>query len=305
MELISGGELFDRIVELEFYKESDAAHLAKQLVDAVAFCHSKNVVHRDLKPENLMFTSKDSDILKLIDFGVSAILENEYDLLRDKVGTQTYMAPEIERGDPYGKPSDLYSIGVILYILLAGYPPFDPDQGIFDLEFPSPDWDNISSNAIELLTNLLDSDPSKRVTIEELQAHRWITGETASNKNLNKTINTLQKYNTLRKVANSVNAGRSKRLSVFGIFHLEEEKKIAQEARGSIMLHEEDITRNLKQDLDGITERFDHCNEIIMKIGMRKEGEENRRFYFNQVQKLDIISEAFKTVKTQLVRTIE
>jgi serine/threonine protein kinase len=165
MEFICGGELFDKIVELESYKEADAAKLFKQIVEGVKYCHSMNVVHRDLKPENLMFADEEATVLKLIDFGVSAILSSDDDILYDRVGTRTYMAPEISKLTGYGKPCDLYSLGVILYILLVGYPPFDEEEGITDLEFPADDWEGISQEVISLIRNLLSDNPTERMNI--------------------------------------------------------------------------------------------------------------------------------------------
>jgi serine/threonine protein kinase len=169
MELITGGELFDKIVEIEHYSEADAANLMKQIADAVQICHDKNVVHRDLKPENLLFEDPQSNKLKLIDFGVAEVLEPGKSL-KGIVGSRTYMAPEVAANVPYGKPVgtlsnpqlrkvdvsdrfcraraiDMYSAGIIMYILLCGFPPFDPEQGIVELEYPSPEWDDVSQTA--------------------------------------------------------------------------------------------------------------------------------------------------------------
>eukprot|EP01130_Rhizamoeba_saxonica_P017165 TRINITY_DN8202_c0_g1_i1.p1 TRINITY_DN8202_c0_g1~~TRINITY_DN8202_c0_g1_i1.p1 ORF type:complete len:416 (-),score=97.85 TRINITY_DN8202_c0_g1_i1:48-1295(-) len=304
MELISGGELFDRIVQLEYYKESDAAYLAKQMIDAVAYCHSKNVVHRDLKPENLMFVDNNSNVLKLIDFGVSAVIYNN-EPLRDRVGTITYMAPEIIRGEPYGKPSDIYSIGVIIYILLAGYPPFDPENGITELEYPVDDWKEVSPVAIELITRMLEDDQHARPTIVELQNHVWISGEVKSEKQLG-TIKSLRNFNTMRKMGASVNAARAKkRVSVFGMFGLQKEKKEMRMQRGSLMLSNDDLENELKRCLTEIRDLFDRCNENIVMLQVRnKEDEAKKRKLIEYRGQLELVAEEYRSYRDCYVKSL-
>jgi len=196
MEFICGGELFDKIVELESYAEKDSALLVRQITEAVRYCHDLNIVHRDLKPENLMFADEDATILKLIDFGVSAILKNG-EQLYDRVGTRTYMAPEIMTQQGYGKPCDMYSLGVIIYILLVGYPPFDEEEGITELDFPMPDWEGISDEAIEIIRNLLSDNPDERMTIEELCNRPWVSGRRPSELSLKKKVQSIPCVNSI------------------------------------------------------------------------------------------------------------
>jgi len=188
MEYISGGELFDAIVENEFYSEADAAALIRQMVTTIEYVHSKNVVHRDLKPENLLFEKKGSNVLKLIDFGIAAVVDESRPKLYEIVGSRTYMAPEIHMRTGYGKPVDMYSIGVIMYILLCGYPPFDYDQGIYELAFGSPEWDPISVTSKEIIKSLLDHDYNKRPTPTQLKNHQWISGKEVPKEKLENNI---------------------------------------------------------------------------------------------------------------------
>jgi len=200
MELISGGELFDAILENVNYSELEASKLAKQIACIVEYLHGKNIVHRDLKPENLLFSDKQNNILKLIDFGIATIVEDKKKLV-EVVGSRSYMAPEIHMRTGYHKPVDTYAIGVIIYILLCGYPPFDFDQGIYELAFNSPEWDPISDTVKELISNLLQDDQTKRYTASALVKHPWLKGigtsTTPLGQGLKGTIKNFRDYNNL------------------------------------------------------------------------------------------------------------
>lgn len=174
-ELCTGGELFDRIIAKSqtpegHYSEKDAANLVASILSAIAYCHERQIVHRDLKPENFLFVSQDENApIKIIDFGLSRHEATGQGIMRTKVGTPYYVAPEVLRKE-YTKMCDIWSIGVITYILLCGYPPFygDSDNQIFDsvkagrFDFPSPEWDTISDSAKDFVCSLLKLDPSKR-----------------------------------------------------------------------------------------------------------------------------------------------
>jgi calcium/calmodulin-dependent protein kinase I len=183
LELMTGGELFDRIVEKESYNEKEAADVIRPIVDAIRCsiiiiildCHSMGVVHRDLKPENLLYSSPEPDaVVKISDFGLAKVISN--DLMTTACGTPGYVAPEILTGSGYDFAVDYWSIGVILYVLLCGYPPFyeDSNEKLFELiksgkiDFPSPHWDNISNGAKDLIRNLLTVDPKKRYTADQI-----------------------------------------------------------------------------------------------------------------------------------------
>jgi len=183
MELVTGGELFDRIVEKGSYTEKDAADLIKQVLSAVAYMHSSGVVHRDLKPENLLYHSAEEDSKIMIsDFGLSKMEDSG--IMATACGTPGYVAPEVLAQKPYGKEVDVWSIGVISYILLCGYPPFydENDANLFaqilkgEFEFDSPYWDDISLEAKEFIRKLMCVDVDKRLTCEEALEHAWISG---------------------------------------------------------------------------------------------------------------------------------
>lgn len=196
MQLVSGGELFDRIVEKGFYTEKDASQLIKQILDAVKYLHDMGIVHRDLKPENLLYYSLDEDSKIMIsDFGLSKI-EGHGSVMSTACGTPGYVAPEVLAQKPYSKAVDCWSIGVIAYILLCGYPPFydENDAKLFEqilkaeYEFDSPYWDDISDSAKDFIQNLMEKDPNKRYTCDQALIHPWIAGDTALDKNIHESV---------------------------------------------------------------------------------------------------------------------
>ncbi|XP_012697918.1 calcium/calmodulin-dependent protein kinase 1Db [Clupea harengus] len=202
MQLVSGGELFDRIVERGFYTEQDASILIKQVLDAVNYLHEMGIVHRDLKPENLLyFNDEDESKIMISDFGLSKIESSN--VMSTACGTPGYVAPEVLAQKPYGKAVDCWSIGVIAYILLCGYPPFydENDSKLFEqilkaeYEFDAPYWDDISDSAKDFISNLMQKDPEKRFTCEEALAHPWIAGDTALSKNIHESVSRQIKKN--------------------------------------------------------------------------------------------------------------
>nr|XP_018916976.1 PREDICTED: calcium/calmodulin-dependent protein kinase type 1-like isoform X2 [Bemisia tabaci] len=202
MELVTGGELFDRIVEKGSYTEKDASDLIRQVLEAVDYMHEQGVVHRDLKPENLLYYSpaEDSKIM-ISDFGLSKMEDSG--IMATACGTPGYVAPEVLAQKPYGKAVDVWSIGVISYILLCGYPPFydENDANLFaqilkgEFEFDSPYWDEISDSAKDFIRNLMCVDVEKRYTCKQALGHPWICGNAASNKNIHGTVSEQLKKN--------------------------------------------------------------------------------------------------------------
>ncbi|XP_046619304.1 calcium/calmodulin-dependent protein kinase type 1 isoform X5 [Neodiprion virginianus] len=191
MELVTGGELFDRIVEKGSYTEKDASGLIRQVLEAVDYMHEQGVVHRDLKPENLLYYSPDEDSKIMIsDFGLSKMEDSG--IMATACGTPGYVAPEVLAQKPYGKAVDVWSIGVISYILLCGYPPFydENDANLFaqilrgEFEFDSPYWDDISDSAKDFIKKLMCVNVDERYTCKQALAHPWISGNAASNKNI-------------------------------------------------------------------------------------------------------------------------
>ncbi|CAA7033892.1 unnamed protein product [Microthlaspi erraticum] len=181
MECCAGGELFDRIIQRGHYTERKAAELTRTIVGVLEACHSLGVMHRDLKPENFLFVSKDEDsLLKTIDFGLSMFFKPD-EVFTDVVGSPYYVAPEVLRKS-YGAEADVWSAGVIVYILLSGVPPFwaESEQGIFeqvlhgDLDFSSDPWPSISEGAKDLVRKMLVRDPKKRLTAHQVLCHPWV-----------------------------------------------------------------------------------------------------------------------------------
>jgi len=196
MELASGGELFDQIINRGVYSEQDAATIIKQILDAIAYMHGNGICHRDLKPENLLVTGDNDDMIKISDFGLSKDFGREN--LKTSCGTPDYVAPEVLRGATYDNSVDVWSVGVITYILLCGFPPFygNTDQQIFgkilrcEYDFPSPDWDTVSDDAKEFIRALLVLNPNDRPSAIQCLEAPWI-----SNKNPDK-LSRLDKLQT-------------------------------------------------------------------------------------------------------------
>ncbi|XP_010539953.1 PREDICTED: calcium-dependent protein kinase 10 [Tarenaya hassleriana] len=181
MELCEGGELFDRIVARGHYTERAAAAVARTIAEVVRMCHSNGVMHRDLKPENFLFANKkENSALKAIDFGLSVFFKPG-ERFTEIVGSPYYMAPEVLKRN-YGPEVDVWSAGVILYILLCGVPPFwaETEQGVAlailrgVLDFKREPWPQISESAKSLVKQMLDPDPTKRLTAQQVLEHPWI-----------------------------------------------------------------------------------------------------------------------------------
>ncbi|KAK7316763.1 hypothetical protein RJT34_00470 [Clitoria ternatea] len=212
MELCAGGELFDRIIAKGHYSERAAASICRQIVNVVHICHFMGVMHRDLKPENFLLSSKDENaLLKATDFGLSVFIE-EGKVYRDIVGSAYYVAPEVLRRR-CGKEIDIWSAGVILYILLSGVPPFwaETEKGIFDaileghIDFESQPWPKISNSAKDLVRKMLIPDPKKRITPAQVLEHPWIKDGNASDKPIDSAVLSRMKQframNKLKKLA--------------------------------------------------------------------------------------------------------
>ena len=180
-DICKGGELFDEIVSRGKFTENDAALLMKQVLSCINYCHKNKIVHRDLKPENILLEqNKAFDQIKIIDFGTSLVFD-ENSTLNEKLGTPYYIAPEV-LAKAYGPKCDIWSCGVITYIVLSGIPPFNgsSDQEIMKkvkigkFSFSDPVWNSISDKAKDFITTLLTKDPKQRPTAEEALQHPWI-----------------------------------------------------------------------------------------------------------------------------------
>ncbi|XP_035848294.1 calcium/calmodulin-dependent protein kinase type II subunit gamma-like isoform X23 [Sander lucioperca] len=214
-DLVTGGELFEDIVAREYYSEADASHCINQILESVSHIHQHDIVHRDLKPENLLLASKmKGAAVKLADFGLAIEVQGDQQAWFGFAGTPGYLSPEVLRKDPYGKPVDIWACGVILYILLVGYPPFwDEDQhklyqqikaGAYD--FPSPEWDTVTPEAKNLINQMLTINPAKRITADQAIMHPWVCQRStvASMMHRQETVECLRKFNARRKLKGAI-----------------------------------------------------------------------------------------------------
>jgi len=195
MELVTGGELFDKIVEKGSYTEHEAAQLVRKIVSAVEYLHNLGIVHRDLKPENLLLKRADNDLeIAIADFGLSKIVGQQM-MMQTACGTPSYVAPEVLNASGYGKEVDMWSIGVITYILLCGFPPFygDTVPEIFEqimeanFDYPEEYWGSVSKEAKDFINKLLVVDSDKRLSAGDALKHPWLAsvGATGTGKALN------------------------------------------------------------------------------------------------------------------------
>ncbi|RLN05693.1 hypothetical protein BBJ28_00005440 [Nothophytophthora sp. Chile5] len=218
MEEMSGGELFDRIVEKEKYSEKEASCVVKKLADALLYCHDQGIVHRDLKPENLLYQSTDESAeIKIADFGLAKLIKGD-SLMQTACGTPGYVAPEILEGRPYGAEVDLWSLGVIAYILLCGFPPFYDENnaalfqsiksGVYD--YPSPYWDCVSDSAKDLISRLLVVDSKERFTAKQVLEHPWVADiQTVSGDALPHFTQEMKRYNARRRFRAGIMAAKT------------------------------------------------------------------------------------------------
>uniref|UniRef100_A0A4W4FSU6 calcium/calmodulin-dependent protein kinase n=1 Tax=Electrophorus electricus TaxID=8005 RepID=A0A4W4FSU6_ELEEL len=260
-DLVTGGELFEDIVAREYYSEADASHCIQQILEAVLHCHQMGVVHRDLKPENLLLASKSKGAaVKLADFGLAIEVEGEQQAWFGFAGTPGYLSPEVLRKDPYGKAVDLWACGVILYILLVGYPPFwDEDQhrlyqqikaGAYD--FPSPEWDTVTPEAKDLINKMLTINPAKRITAAEALKHPWISHRStvASCMHRQETVECLKKFNARRKL--KVHCSDTARLTE----SLRLSTGVNESSESTNTTIEDEDTRVRKQEIIKVTEQL-------------------------------------------------
>ncbi|CAH8387243.1 unnamed protein product [Eruca vesicaria subsp. sativa] len=257
MELCRGGELFDRIVERGHYSERKAAHLAKVILGVVQTCHSLGVMHRDLKPENFLFVDDQEDSpLKAIDFGLSMFVKPGENF-SDVVGSPYYIAPEILNKD-YGPEADIWSAGVMIYVLLSGSAPFwgETEEEIFnevlegELDLSSDPWPQVSESAKDLIRKMLERDPKKRLTAQQVLSHPWIRDEgNAPDTPLDAAVlNRLRKFSETDKVKKMALKMAVESLSEQEIHSLRETfKTIDSEKSGRVTYKE----------LKSVLERFD------------------------------------------------
>jgi len=188
MTLCNGGDVFKRLLQQKTFSEKEAAHVIRKVAEGLQHCHEHAIVHRDLKPDNLMYLSSDplSNVV-IIDFGLAACCRQDANALKTPCGSVHYAAPELLSSQGYNYKVDLWSLGVIAYMLLSGFPPFfDPNRNLKRLHklikrgkfrFTSPHWDHISYYAKDLITHLLVVDPAERFDAKQVLTHKWICKE--------------------------------------------------------------------------------------------------------------------------------
>ncbi|XP_025753195.1 calcium/calmodulin-dependent protein kinase type II subunit gamma isoform X22 [Oreochromis niloticus] len=292
-DLVTGGELFEDIVAREYYSEADASHCINQILESVSHIHQHDIVHRDLKPENLLLASKmKGAAVKLADFGLAIEVQGDQQAWFGFAGTPGYLSPEVLRKDPYGKPVDIWACGVILYILLVGYPPFwDEDQhklyqqikaGAYD--FPSPEWDTVTPEAKNLINQMLTINPAKRITADQALKHPWVCQRStvASMMHRQETVECLRKFNARRKLKGAILTTMlvSRNFSV-GRQHTSpaattSTAAMAQEACKTLLNKKSDGVKKRKSSssvcLMGSTESCNNIEEEEMKAGPLQEA---------------------------------
>merc|ERR1712073_288940 len=188
LELLAGGELFESVVKKRCYTETEAANVIRQVARACQYMHQRGVIHRDLKPENLVYLDEGNTQICVTDFGLAKFVNYEGGLMKTACGTPGYVAPEILKQKQYDSQVDLWSIGVILYILLCGFPPFVEKnlRGLYRVirkgqySFPDPFWEKVSPEAKDCVKKLLVVDPDKRLTATQLLKHPWVTNTSSA-----------------------------------------------------------------------------------------------------------------------------
>ncbi|GAV63898.1 Pkinase domain-containing protein/EF_hand_5 domain-containing protein [Cephalotus follicularis] len=310
MELCAGGELFDRIIQRGHYTERKAAELARLIVGVVQACHSLGVMHRDLKPENFLFIDHEEDApLKTIDFGLSVFFKPG-ETFSDVVGSPYYVAPEVLRKH-YGPECDVWSAGVIIYILLSGVPPFwdETEQGIFEqvlkgeLDFVSDPWPSISEGAKDLVRRMLIRDPKKRLTAHEVLCHPWIQVDgVAPDKPLDSAVlSRLKQFsamNKLKKIAIRIIAESLSEEEIAGLKEMF--KMIDADNSGQITLEElknglERVGADLKEsEINGLMQAADIDNSGTIDYGEFVAA----MLHLNKVQREDHLYAAFSYFDT-------
>ncbi|XP_034937562.1 calcium/calmodulin-dependent protein kinase type II alpha chain isoform X27 [Chelonus insularis] len=313
-DLVTGGELFEDIVAREFYSEADASHCIQQILESVHHCHHNGIVHRDLKPENLLLASKAKGAaVKLADFGLAIEVQGDVQAWYGFAGTPGYLSPEVLKKESYGKPVDIWACGVILYILLVGYPPFwDEDQhrlysqikaGAYD--YPSPEWDTVTPEARNLINQMLTVNPTKRITASEALRHPWICQRerVASVVHRQETVDCLKKFNARRKLKGAILTTMiaTRNFSTRSIVTKKGDGSQVKESTDSSTTIEDDDVKARRQEIIKMTEQlienintgdFEGYTKICdphltafepEALGNLVEGMDFHKFYFDNV----------------------
>uniref|UniRef100_A0A667YX23 calcium/calmodulin-dependent protein kinase n=1 Tax=Myripristis murdjan TaxID=586833 RepID=A0A667YX23_9TELE len=304
-DLVTGGELFEDIVAREYYSEADASQCINQILESVSHIHQHDIVHRDLKPENLLLASKmKGAAVKLADFGLAIEVQGDQQAWFGFAGTPGYLSPEVLRKDPYGKPVDIWACGVILYILLVGYPPFwDEDQhklyqqikaGAYD--FPSPEWDTVTPEAKNLINQMLTINPAKRITADQALKHPWVCQRStvASMMHRQETVECLRKFNARRKLKPQANNSKNSVVSSSST----KDSSISSSAPMIIKITEQLIEAINNGDFEAYTRICDPGLTSFEPeaLGNLVEGMDFHKFYFE-----NLLSKNSKPVHTTIL----
>lgn len=291
-ELCTGGELFDRILEIKYFSEDTAAHIMKQLLSAVSLCHSHNIVHRDLKPENILIESneernKNFFSIKIIDFGTS-LIHKRTSMMKTITGTSYYIAPEVLHSN-YNEKCDLWSCGVIMYILLCGKPPFNgaSDNEIYsrvsegEYYMDEEVWKNISYEAKDLMSKLLEKDIKKRLSAKDALQHEWFSNTFNPNSSKYKSKKQKDNFNSVIGNLKSFHAERKFQHAVLGfiIHNLAKQEDIAELRKVFLELDENGDGRLSKQELLAGLSKIMPLNEAEYEVGNLINSSENEDGY--------------------------
>jgi len=300
MEECSGGEFFDslakRAKEKKMYTEKECARIFKQILEAVNYLHAHGVCHRDLKPENILFSNvADDSCLKLIDFGLSKVIDGDQNL-KGTVGTTFYMAPEVITGN-YNEKCDIWACGVILYIMLCGKPPFysqdeeELKKNICSMKytFDYPEFKKVSQDAIDLIKKILVP-PEKRLSAAEILQTPWIkeNAPNATGENLKQNWEHIEKYSKLNLVQKSI--------INFTAFHLtsKETKEFVEmfkslDENSDGVLSIEEIKKGVEQSKFGA--KGDNIVKIFEEMDIDKNGLINYTEFISALMDYDKIKE--------------
>jgi calcium-dependent protein kinase len=281
-EFCEGGELFDKIVEKGTLSEAEGAGIMKQLLSAVSYIHSNNIVHRDLKPENILLDTKKQNIIKIIDWGTARFYEKNKKMNRVS-GTPYYIAPEVIL-EKYDEKCDVWSCGVIMYILLCGYPPFNADNDteimnkikVGKFSFPAEEWDQISSEAKDLITKMLTYKSNERPSASDCLLHKWFTENTSKNNvDINfsqKCLQNMKKFHAGRKLQQAAltyivnhlisKDDKNEMLELFTQF----------DTNGDGVLSREEILAGYKEILGDVVEAEIEADRIMREVDIDKSG---------------------------------
>lgn len=278
LEFCKGGDLFDKIIELHKFEEAGAAKIMSQIFSGINYLHSKGIVHRDIKPENILLDKKDSLSLKIIDFDTATFYGKEK--FHEMFGTPLYMAPEVVKGT-YNEKCDMWSCGMIMYILLSGAPPYDgTDEMIFkiiknvQIKLEGENWDRISTEAKDLLSKLLIADPNKRISASDACHHKWIIehAECISNEDITKVLDGIKTFKRTTKLKEAIHTFIISKLVDPNTFSVENKvfELLDEDKDGGISTVE--LTKVLKNDNCPTEEAEMYANMIMEEVDSDKNG---------------------------------